>query len=428
MREGSVDRQLLEILRCPFCGGRLELQQSPFLEGQDGEVAAGVLCCQCCAYPIVAGIPYLRTGPLAETAMSLLGAGEPERALFTLLGLEETKWEQFERLLSDQRRLKFQDALETLGPTAEGTYLLYRFSDPTFLTSRAVLRAVGQDRRCWSGPILDLCGGAGHLTRSLSELAGLNRLILADISFWKLWLAKRFVAPQCQPLCCDANHPLPFAKESFSLVHCSDAFHYIWPRRLLASEMVRLVGDHGVVILPHAHNALCWNYSEGMPLTPSGYRDLFDGFSPRLFKESALLDGLLNRRLVDLSVEYSDKDLEDESAFVLIATRLPGLFRRYELPAPEHVSGVLAVNPLYALERDGERVFLRLRSPSPEYDMEYDVKRYLPDRLELSERMLQNLGTGRFEGESKALAERHVLLDVPAAYLRTSTDPGGEGS
>jgi SAM-dependent methyltransferase len=404
----------------------LELQQTPFLEGQDGKVAAGVLCCQCCAYPIVAGIPYLRTGPLSETAMSLLGAGEPERALFTLLGLEETKWEQFERLLSDQHRLTFQDALETLDPTAEGTYLLYRFSDPTFLTSRAVLRAVGQDRRCLSGPILDVCGGAGHLTRSLSELAGPNLLILADISFWKLWLAKRFVAPQCQPLCCDANQPLPFAKESFSLVHCSDAFHYIWSRRLLANEMVRLVGDHGVVILSHVHNALCWNYSEGMPLTPAGYRNLFDDFSPRLFKESVLLDGLLHRRSVDLSVENSDKDLEDESAFVLITTRLPGLFRRYELPDLERVAGVLAINPLYDLERNGEGVFLRLRSPSPEYDMEYDVKGYLPDRLELSERMLESLVGVRLEGELKALAEQHVLLDVPAAYLRTSTDPGRE--
>jgi SAM-dependent methyltransferase len=405
----------------------LELQESPILKDQGGKVNCGVLCCQCCAYPIVDGIPYLSTGSFAETAMNLLGAGESERALFTLLGLKETKWEQFERLLSDQHRLTFQDALETLDPTAEGTYLLYRFSDPTFLTSRAVLRAVGQDRRCSSGPILDVCGGAGHLTHSLSEWPGSNRLILADISFWKLWLAKRFVAPRCQPLCCDANQPLPFAKESFSLVHCSDAFHYIWSRRLLANEMVRLVGDHGVVLLPHVHNALCWNYSDGTPLTPAGYRDLFDGFSPRLFKESVLLDSLLHRRPVDLSVEYSDKDLEDEGAFVLMATRLPGLFRRYELPDPEPVSGVLAVNPLYTLEPDGESLFIRLRPPSPEYEMEYDVKRYLPDRLELSERMLQSLDAGRLEGESKALAERHVLLDVPEAYLRASTEAGREG-
>ena len=48
-------------------------------------------------------------------------------------------------------------------------------------------------------------------------------------------------------------------------------------------------------------------------------------------------------------------------------------------------------------------------------------------QLKLTERMLQSLDAGRLEGELNTLAERHVLLDVPGAYLRTATEAGREG-
>src|SRR5262249_41355672 len=159
-----------------------------------------------------------------------------------------------------------------------------------------------------------LCGGTGHLTRSLCRSAGAARVILADNTFWEVWLARRFLAPSCQPVCCDANQPLPFAPDSFSLVVCSDAFHYIWSKRLLACEMAGLIGDRGTILLPHLHNALGANYSAGMPLTPAHYRDLFAGLSVRLFPESAVLEGLLSHRPVDLSADHGDEVLNRENA------------------------------------------------------------------------------------------------------------------
>ena len=62
--------------------------------------------------------------------------------------------------------------------------------------------------------------------------------VLADLFFWKSWLARRFTTPECEPVCCDANIPLPFAREAFSLVVLSDAFPYIWHKRLVAEEMM----------------------------------------------------------------------------------------------------------------------------------------------------------------------------------------------
>jgi uncharacterized protein YbaR (Trm112 family)/SAM-dependent methyltransferase len=406
-----MDPTLLDILRCPFCGSRLRL-----LEGR--QIADGILGCQCCAYPVVSGIPYLRTGKVAEAVMGLLGEGKREQALTTLLDLDEPRREPFRRLLQDGPGLTFRRALEVLVPGDEGAYLLYRFSDPTFLCGEAVLRALAQDRRPFAGRVLDVCGGAGHLTRSLGRLAE-GDVFLADVSFAKLWLARRFVAPSCQAVCCDANRPLPFAPRAFALVACSDAFHYVWSRRLLAGEMVRLLDETGTVVLAHLHNLLCENYSAGTPLAPADYRGLFDGTDVRLFGEGRVFAALLNNGPLDLSAEPSAEELAREPALVLIATRRSSLFRVYEPEGAREVGGRrLALNPLYALERDGEGECLRLRFPSAGYELEYAAcKRYLPDRVPLRSGQLDRLRAGDLGGEAESLAQRRVMLELPEGYV-----------
>ena len=119
--------------------------------------------------------------------------------------------------------------------------------------------------------------------------------VLADLFFWKLWLATRFTSPACAPVCCDANHPLPFAPDTFSLVVLADAFPYIWHKRLAADEIMRLAGPDGVVVMPHLHSALGENFSAGNTLTPGAYRDLFAPQQPRLFSDERLLTELLDR-------------------------------------------------------------------------------------------------------------------------------------
>jgi len=58
----------LQILECPYCGGGLKLESGRFTEMANGEVSTGILLCECCADPIVAGIPYMRTGAAANRA------------------------------------------------------------------------------------------------------------------------------------------------------------------------------------------------------------------------------------------------------------------------------------------------------------------------------------------------------------------------
>lgn len=441
-----MNATLLDLLRCPFCGGPLTLHETPAPQaahagnvvdsphepmaagkkrlvcsspspahGARGlHLPAGILCCQCCAYPVVAGIPYLRTGAAADTAMRQLGGENHEDALYTLLGLPQDQRESFHHLVQCERPATFRDCLAFLCPGPEGDYLFHRFCDPTFLCGQRVLQALAQAQpRDDAGMILDLCGGTGHLTRSLCEHGD---VALADLSFAKLWLAKRFIAPRCQPVCCSAADPLPFARAAFSLVVCADALHYIWPRRLLADEIVRLLSDTGTAVLPHLHNLLAENYSAGMPLTPAAYRDLFDATDARLFKESAVLDGLVKQAPLDFSADCSDVELTDEAALVLIATRRSDIFRKYDLPpSADGVVHAFRLNPLYAPETDES---WKLRFPSQDYEAEYAAcRRYLPERISVTHAQLERWRAGGLDGNLKTLADRRVLLDLPERYL-----------
>ena len=178
------------------------------------------------------------------------------------------------------RPATYRDLLAVLCRDAEADYFLYRLSDPTYLMIEALLDALAQDGPAAAGRALDLCGGSGHLTRVLLRAPSRRGVVLADLHFWKLWLAARITAPGCAPVCCDANSPLPFADDLFSTVLLSDAFPYIWHKRMLAGEMARAATPDGVVVLPHLHSSQGENFNAGDTLTPAAYRDLFARLEP----------------------------------------------------------------------------------------------------------------------------------------------------
>jgi ubiquinone/menaquinone biosynthesis C-methylase UbiE/uncharacterized protein YbaR (Trm112 family) len=395
-----MNRRILHILECPFCGGSFDLQPSPRPVVRDEEIVTGVLRCQCCAYPIVDGIPYLRTGPIANATMDDLGGSRPMDALRRLLEVEQDE--------EPAQFATFRDAVKKVSKDLEGDYLLYRFSDPTFLCSQALLGAlVTRD-----DVVLDVGGGAGHLAWSVGKVA--REVVVADVTFWKLWLARRFVATHCEAVCCDAKNPLPFKRQAFSLTYCSDALHYIWPRRLLAAEMMRATRAEGTILASHLHNALCENVSPGMPLTPAGYRHLFYERRPLLYKQSSLFDAMLENRPVDPGNQCSDADLAHESALILLAgqQRRPNAAERGPLQRPSN----LKLNPLY-VPVDGSAQY-ELRFPSEFYAEEFaDCRRYLPDRVELPKDWDEHWRTGAPDARTAELISRHVLLDLPEGYL-----------
>lgn len=409
-----MNQSLLEILRCPFCGTRLALVENDALARAGDVIESGVLGCECCAFPIVAGIPVLIADDTTRAAMHAMEAGRHEEALATLLGLEGDRVAAFDQLLTRADALTYRDAIDVLSPDAEGTYFVYRFSDPTYVMAQTVLEGVGQHRPTVAGRVLDLCGGSGHLTRVLQGLRPSGETVLADVFFWKLWLATRFTAPGCEAICCDANNPLPFGRSTFSMVVLSDAFPYIWHKRLLADEMMRLTGPEGTVVMPHLHSALGENFSAGMTLTPAAYRDLFAPMRPRLFSDRALFDDAVERGAVDLSKDVTAESLDGEPSLTLVASGHAGLFRRYEPVALPPPGGELRLNPLYRAEQHGTETTLTLAFPTPEYEEEFaECKRYLPGTITLP-RELSPAALGR---DYERLRRRRIVLDAPRRYL-----------
>ena len=58
----------LELLRCPYCGGRLSLVESLFHRSTSEEIHDGILGCHCCVFPVIDGIPVLHLLPGASQA------------------------------------------------------------------------------------------------------------------------------------------------------------------------------------------------------------------------------------------------------------------------------------------------------------------------------------------------------------------------
>ncbi|HZO86006.1 MAG TPA: class I SAM-dependent methyltransferase [Verrucomicrobiae bacterium] len=368
------------------------LEQNAALELKGAEMSWGVLWCECSAFPVTDGIPYLRAGKTTRSVLALLESGARQEALSTLLGVPlETKW--------PENPIGFREALSRLCSTPEADYFLYRFSDPTFLVSDALLRALPkQPGRC-----LDLCGGTGHLTRSLLPA---GEVWLADLEFWKVWLAKKIVALECKAVCCDASQPLPFARGAFSFVFASDSLNYIWQKRLFACEAARVLARNGALVFTHLHNALWENPSPGMPLTPEGYRALIETLPIRMYKESESFEAVLAKRPLDLTQLLKTTELQSEPALIAIASEDSSVFQRHQIPRTT-LPGRLAINPLYHVEPAEQRMKLTLRFPSKYYEQEFGkARRYLPEEVEVDPRDLNQ----------PDLIDKRVVLCLPDNY------------
>ena len=409
----------LRQLRCPFCGTRFTVVSNGALSLKEERIEEGVIGCECSAFPVVAGIPVLIADDATREAMHTLEAGRSAEARRMLLGLsnDAARADAFRQRTRAGRTATYRELLPILSRDAEADCFLYRFSDPTFLTAEALLETLAPDGRP-RGPALDLCGGSGHLTRVLMRQPGNDGVVLADLFFWKLWLASRITAPGCVAVCCDANNPLPFDDAQFDTVLLSDAFPYLWQKRLAAQEMQRVVSAEGVVVLPHLHNALGENYTAGDALTPAAYRELFLPSGPRLFDDRRMVERFLGHRVVDLTDDTAPETLGDTPSLTLVASRDDHLFRRHSVPDRLEVSGVLRVNPLYRAEPAREkRTRLTLRFPTPEYEDEFRLsKRYLPRETTVDAGLTGRIGPETFGDDYARLRRSRVLLDVPPNY------------
>jgi uncharacterized protein YbaR (Trm112 family) len=412
----------LEVLRCPYCGGRLSLVESLFHESKADEIQHGILGCHCCVFPVVDGIPVLHLLPGAPEAREHVEAGRPDLARRIMFGLNDEEHAAAFEAIASSDSATYRDTVEALGPTFEGGYFLYRFSDPTYVVAHAAARTVGAAVLGSGRRAIDICGGSGHVTRSLLDLSPLPP-VLADLYFAKVWLARRFTAPGCEPVCCDGNAPMPFARGAFGFAMCTDAFMYIWTKRQFVGELERLIDrgggdeDAGAVLIGHTHNERTWSPSHGQPLPPEGYAALFETLQPRIFGEAGLFEDVVRGGPLDLSRRDDQDTLDRNPALTIIASRNPRVFVPHRLLQPAAAAGELRINPLYAVESDGERLRLRLGFPSDDYEEEYGAcRQYLPEELTLERSAIASLQAGEMGGELSDLVRRKVIVDLPKRY------------
>ncbi len=404
--------ETLALLRCPYCGGGVTVKGDLFHRISSGDILDAVIGCWCCHFAIVAGIAVMTLDGMADTARQQIEDGHPDAALLTMIGAED---DAVGGRIGDPDAT-YRDIVEALGPSFEGGYFLYRFSDPTFVTADGVARALASSIPGSSLRAADLCGGSGHLTRTLAQLSNAPP-VLMDLSFTKAWLARRFTSPGCEAVCADAHAPLPFASRAFDLTICNDAFHYIWTKALFAREMLRVTRPDGTAAITHVHNAEQWNPSAGNALPPEGYRALFEDIDVRLYGEQSLLSGIVNDR-VDLRPTQTDDDLCVDPALTVIASHRPEVFADYRLAPPEGVRGVLRINPLYSVTRENGAARLQLQFPSQDYADEYGACRlYLPEAIDLDRDVLAALDAGVRTTHTDDLRARRIVLDVPPNYF-----------
>ena len=413
-----MKKEILQLLRCPFCGTNISVANDATCNEIDGSLWTAILGCECCAYPLVDGIPVLLANDRTRKALHALDANDIAHARQILLGLDDASARTLSTLTDCDQTPTYRELLGAISDDAESDYFLYRFSDPTYRSADAIVRALTTQHEYSSGTaVLDLCGGSGHLTRSLLARPGQGDTVLTDLYYWKLWIAARTTATDSTAICCDASNPLPFASHIFSTVVLSDAFPYVWHKRLCADEMIRVATDEGIIVMPHLHSALGENMSAGNTLTPESYLQLFSQRPVRLFDDKVLLDELLLNTAIDLMNNIEARALGNAPSITLIATRADWVFKRHVIQTNLEVRDALIVNPLYEVSYTNGKSRLTRRFPTTEYGEEYqDLKRYLPEELVVSADLRGSLTVNQVGTDYEELRRQCVLLDVPKHY------------
>lgn len=405
-----MTRTLHGMLRCPYCGGPL----SPSAARSAGD-AHGVLSCACCAYPVVDGIPILKIGDAESAAIRAIERGDATEARRLVLDLPPERHEAFEE--ARRAPTTFAHAVRRVLPDGEGDYYVLRFGDPSFVAADAILRTIAWRIPEPTGRLVDVCGGCGHLSWTLSQVArerGWPGPVLVDASFWRLSLARKFLVAGADVICADANQPLPLATGAATLAVCNDAVHYVWAKRTLATDMLRVAGPRGWVAWTHVHNALGENATGGNTLVPGHYASLLGERSVLAADEGSLVEAAIAGR----ALPWRSPAADSVNAAAAIALVAPPHGGDLMLPAhaPALAQGTVVRNPCYAASRDGDAVAWRLALPSPEYEAEFGgLRRYLPERLDWQASEVADLED--LARRRPDLLTRRVLLQVPDGYL-----------
>jgi ubiquinone/menaquinone biosynthesis C-methylase UbiE len=436
-------------LRCPHCFESYK----PLSGGERGGFYEfDVLFCRCGASPVVAGIPILGKGVSVsanqiEEAVNLIKGGHYQEALWSLLappspslapdwllsfpsvkGIRRIK--HIAHLLALQKwgaqLVRCDSACEFLDAYLRGSglkwggdaydYFTFRFGMPRHLVALAFCSLIDQP----TDPILEIACGCGHVTRGLIDRSNGQPVVGVDRSFFALFVAKNWIAPEADYICCAAYARLPFANHVFSTVSCTDGFHYLADKATSIREATRVMREDGVIILSVVRNARVRYRSAGQPLQPEGYQALFSDLPHRLVADSAVLRRYIDKQGPALERQASLEQINEEPLLSLVASQRSEIFKDHGLFNDwPHIQGFLRLNPLYSVEQDSKdgMVDLRLQFPSTWYEEDNDMcKLYLPETVQVSSQAFHDLAHERRTPQLESLISCSVVLGMPQNY------------
>jgi SAM-dependent methyltransferase/uncharacterized protein YbaR (Trm112 family) len=465
-----VPARLLAALRCPVCRQPLVFSEAPHqpaaLPNHEQAGAYGVLLCDTHVYPVIDGIPVLRTGqvsvqdhmtgreevagPSVADLVETVQGPKPVEALVDLLafppalplGLEQLPVLRLpftrgpgNRAMVAARRAKVRHLLAA--PIAEQTaqdwlelgylrsrnvnrelypYFLLRFGQPRYLASLSLATLLPTDGR----PVLDLACGFGHLLHHLGSRANPVPTVGVDRNFFQLWVARRWIAPHSDYVCADAAKPLPFADDAFGAAVCTDAFHLFPNQRACLAELRRC---GGLVVIDRVGNGLLEPHDVESELHPAGYVDLLDGAPYRMIGQRELVADYLAGHGPALAKQKPLIEFAEEKWLSMIIDPTGDSFVDHpDFATAPHGEGRLGVNPIYRVEHDEQDVRLLFEFPSTWYAFEnFDMLSYHSAGIRLSSTEFAAARAGKPGARTDDLVRRFVLIGMPERYARVSS-------
>jgi SAM-dependent methyltransferase len=299
-------------------------------------------------------------------------------------------------------------------------YFAFRFGQPRHLVGLSLLQLVQDPRK----PVLDLACGFGQLTRSLGFRAAGQRTFAVDKNFFCLYVARHWIAPDADYICCDVDNSLPFPGDSLSAVFCSDAVQYLVQKAVAFREMRRVIDADGIILLASMRNALVEQLHASYHLAPEGYQALMADIPHRMVSDDSILRTYRRGRGPALAKPDDSDRLRTAPLLSVVASqRAEVLTDHGEFAAWPHAEGPLGLNPLYErLATDGHGTSrLRRVFPSPYYEAENsECKEYLPETLEVDDNVLHDARIGKRTPAIDQLIERFVLLGLPERFRSAS--------
>jgi len=425
-----MQQNLLELLRCPYCGSMFEL--SEVMEAQGEDIIHGCLQCECNSFPVLEGIPLLINNPAKKYVLKYLRDGEIKKAVALSINKNSRNIIRIADFIHSKplgTRLKkivldasyyfskkqyerYSDPstcfCDLLKPGLSGDYLKHRFSSQTFWSLYPFIPLIQRKKR----RILDVCCGSGHASFVISRYVNPEELVCVDADFRHLYLAKKYFS-EAEFINTDANSQLPFKDNIFSSVIMMDSFHYIDAKSSLSKELFRMLEAKGNLLLLHIHNSLLDNYAAGIPLSPMHLQNLFKDDAVRILPENTIVEDFIWHDRIDLSREYTSGDLVSSNLILIKSPYLEEFSDLWSKISPK--KGSLIINPIYTTTCKNEnKIVLERNFPNEYFRKENPIsENYLIDMYELHPDDLKSAEI------TDNLLRKCILIHVPEKYIKS---------